>query len=137
MDSIKTRLEKIKENQENVQKEMQKRLVEETQFLYNKVSEFIKSEEFKMKFCRWTGSNPFEGETWGLTTENVMKAIENKFNEFVFEWEEDKKFYSKIHNTLVGEFLERYDALIIQYSFIIVRLPYSLFPPPPQISPSH
>ena len=114
MDYIERRVQDIDQQQQNVKDDMVARLKYQSDLFLSKLWEYVNSPEFKQKFCSWTKSPlPPDEDTWETTKNNMKKAIENKFQQCLIQWEGENQIYSKFHRELLDEFLARFGSSII------------------------
>ena len=117
MDSIERRVQDIDEKQQKVKDDMVARLKDQSRFFYSKLCEYVNSSEFQQKFCSWTDSDPVppKGDTWRTTKTNIEKAIEDRFQQFLSQWEGKDQIHSQIHRQLVDDFLARFGLCLPVY----------------------
>ena len=114
MNVIASRIGNIQRQQQNVVDEIRERLTNQHMFFLSKLAEYCNSSEFKTKFCTWTGNSlPPKGDTWGITKSNIEKAIEDRFQQLLIQWERENRILSDFHGQIVDEFLARYGLLYI------------------------
>ena len=114
VESIEKRIQKIAGREQTVRKEIEERLAQETEFLHDKLKEYISSEEFHLTFCNWTNCTfPQVENDWPKTKSKINKTVKYRFEELMLEWERKNQVYSEIHRRLVDEFLARLQNQLI------------------------
>ena len=109
MDSIERRVKDIDEKQQKVKDDMVARLTDQSHLFFSKLCEYVNSSEFQQKFCSWTDSPfPSKGNKWGTTKTDIEKAIEDRFQQLLSQWEGKNQIHAQIHRQLVDEFLARF-----------------------------
>ena len=117
LNTIEARIDKIRKQEQDVRTEIQVRLTHQEEYLCAKLSEYLQSSEFQERFCAWNAcSRPPFGNTWEITKNNITKAIQNRFEEFLDQWEREKRIYKEIHRQLVDYFLGRFG-----FCFVIIN----------------
>ena len=108
MNAIEKRLAKIEKQKEEVTKEMEEKLWNQSEILSSMLAIYIHSPEFEKKFCTWASClAPMNKNTWEETKIAIIKAIEYKFKELLIEWEKENEICAAMHRQLVEEFLKR------------------------------
>ena len=114
MNAIEKRLAKIEKQKEEVTKEMEEKLANQSEILSSMLDSYIHSPEFEKKFCTWPScSAPMKKNTWEETKISIIKAIEYRFKELLIEWEKEKKICAEMHRQLVEEFLTRFGCYVL------------------------
>ena len=105
---IEKRTAEIEKKEEKVRNDISEQLKQQTKYLASIMYGYISSMEFQMKLCLWKDVDfPPIGDTWAVTKGNVKKAVENKFEELLLQWESENQIYAEIHSYLMKEFLTR------------------------------
>ena len=109
MNAFGIRLAKIEKQKEEVGKEMQVKLANQSEILSSMLDIYIHSPEFEKKFCKWAGCLvPTNENTWEETKISITKALEYRFKELLIEWERENEICEEMHRKLVQEFLTRF-----------------------------
>ena len=114
MNAIEKRLAKIEKQKEEVTKEMEEKLANQSDSLSSVLNTYIHSPGFEKKFCTWAGClAPMNKSTWEETKTSIIKAIEYRFKELLIEWEKENEICAEMHRQLVEEFLTRFGGYVL------------------------
>ena len=109
---IEKRTAEIEKKEKKARNDISEQLEQKTNYLATIMYGYISSMEFRTKFCVWKDVNfPPIGDTWAVTKSNVKKAVENKFEELLIQWESENQIYAEIHSYLTTEFLTRMNLI--------------------------
>ena len=117
MNFIASRIKNIEHQQQKVVNEINGRLNHQAKFFNSKLVEFVKSSEFETKFCKWTADSfPPKGDTWAITKSNIKKAIQDRFQQFLIQWEGENRILSDFHKQIADEFLARFGLCTLVFN---------------------
>ena len=106
---ITDRLQSIERQQGTVSKELQSYLEKKTDDAVTTLSRYLKSAEVMQQFSSWTLDDaPKTEERWELTKNHIQKALMNRLQETIEEWEEKNQVFSDARASLIQYFQERF-----------------------------
>ena len=106
---ITDRLQSIERQQGTVSKELQSYLEKKTDDAVTTLSRYLKSAEVMQQFSSWTLDDaPKTEESWELTKNYIQKALLNRLQETIEEWEEKNQVFSDARASLIQYFQERF-----------------------------
>ena len=110
MGEIVNRLEAIEEQQSEVVADLHQHLKTRTKVALQNLSEYLSSEEVKVRFISWTLDEvPRSEDSWEVTKNEITKALSRRLREFIEQWEEDNKVFANARASLVDHFQTRYN----------------------------
>ena len=115
MDSILRRLDKIEEKETKVIEELRNHLEARVKSAVHELSEYLKSDDVKAPFTTWTSNEvPKEEGSWEETNSNITKALENRLQEIIEHWEENRQVFSDARKSLEQHCQQRYNMVVGQ-----------------------
>ena len=112
---ITDRLQSIERQQGTVSKELQSYLEKKTDDAVTTLSRYLKSAEVMQQFSSWTLDDaPKTEESWELTKSYIQKALMNRLQETIEEWEEKNQVFSDARASLIPYFQERFSYVVGQ-----------------------
>ena len=112
---ITDRLQGIERQQGTVSKELQSYLEKKTDDAVTTLSRYLKSAEVMQQFSSWTLDDaPKTEESWELTQNYIQKALMNRLQETIEEWEEKNQVFSDARASLIQYFQERFSYVVGQ-----------------------
>ena len=112
---ITDRLQSIERQQGTVSKELQSYLEKKTDDAVTTLSRYLKSAEVMQQFSSWTLDDaPKTEENWELTRNYIQKALMNRLQETIEEWEEKNQVFSDARASLIQYFQERFSYVVGQ-----------------------
>ena len=112
---ITDRLQSIERQQGTVSKELQSYLEKKTDDAVTTLSRYLKSAEVMQQFSSWTLDDaPQTEENWELTRNYIQKALMNRLQETIEEWEEKNQVFSDARASLIQYFQERFSYVVGQ-----------------------
>ena len=112
---ITDRLQSIERQQGTVSKELQSYLEKKTDDAVTTLSRYLKSAEVMQQFSSWTLDDaPKTEESWELTKSYIQKALMNRLQETIEEWEEKNQVFSDARASLIQYFQERFSYVVGQ-----------------------
>ena len=112
---ITDRLQSIERQQGTVSKELQSYLEKKTDDAVTTLSRYLKSAEVMQQFSSWTLDDaPKTEESWELTQNYIQKALMNRLQETIEEWEEKNHVFSDARASLIQYFQERFSYVVGQ-----------------------
>ena len=110
MGQIVNRLEAIERQKSEVVADLHQYLKTRTKVALQKLSEYLSSEEVKVRFTSWTLDEvPRSEDSWEVTKNEITKALSRRLREFIEQWEEDNKVFENARASLVQHFQTRYN----------------------------
>ena len=110
---ITDRLQSIERQQGTVSKELQSYLEKKTDDAVTTLSRYLKSAEVMQQFSSWTLDDaPKTEENWELTRNYIQKALMNRLQETIEEWEEKNHVFSDARASLIPYFQERFSYVV-------------------------
>ena len=107
---IVNRLEAIEKQKSEVVADLHQYLKTRTKVALQKLSEYLSSEEVKVRFTSWTLDEvPRSEDSWEVTKNEITKALSRRLREFIEQWEEDNKEFANARASLVQHFQTRYN----------------------------
>ena len=104
------RLVRIEEKQTEVMEELHNFLKARVDGAVQKLSEYLKSDDARNRFTTWTLDEvPKAESSWEVTKSNITKALNNRMQEIIEHWEEDKHVFSDARQSLLRHFQQRYN----------------------------
>ena len=112
---ITDRLQSIERQQGTVSKELQSYLEKKTDDAVTTLSRYLKTAEVMQQFSSWTLDDaPKTEESWELTKSYIQKALMNRLQETIEEWEEKNHVFSDARASLIQYFQERFSYVVGQ-----------------------
>lgn len=104
------RLEAIERQQSEIGEELHKVMEACTQSATLQLFEFVTSEDFKARFTSWTLEEiPKLRDNWQDTKDDIIRALSNRLQTFIKQWEEDNKVFTNARETVKQYFEKRYN----------------------------
>ena len=104
------RLVRIEEKQTEVMEELHNFLKARVDGAVQKLSEYLTSDDARNRFTTWTLDEvPKAESSWEVTKSNITKVLNNRMQEIIEHWEEDKHVFSDARQSLLRQFQQRYN----------------------------
>ena len=115
MHSIRRRLVQIEEKETEVKEDLRKHLKTCAKSAVRELLEYLKSDNVKAHFTTWTSDEvPGVEGSWEETNSNIKKALENRLQEIIEHWEENRQVFSGARKSLVQHCQQRYNFVVGQ-----------------------
>jgi len=115
MHLISRRLVQIEEKETEVMEELRNHLEARVKSAVHELSEYLKSDDVKARFTTWTLDEVPKAEgSWEETNSNITKALENRLQEIIEHWEENRQVFSDTRKSLVQHCQQRYNIVVRQ-----------------------
>ena len=112
MNSIIRRLNQIEGKATEMKKELRNHLEVRVKRAVHELSEYLKSEEIRVRFNSWTLHEvPKKGSSWEETNSNITKALKKRLQEIIEQWEEDNLVFSDARKSLLQHSQQRYNIV--------------------------
>ena len=113
MNSIIRRLDQIEEKETEVMEELRNQLEASVTSAVLELSKYLKSDDVKARFTTWTLDEVPKAEgSWEETNSNITKALENRLQEIIEHWEENRQVFSNARRSLVQHCQQRYNIVV-------------------------
>ena len=107
--AILARLMVIETRQSKVIEELKKYLKDRVDGAMQNLSDYLSSEEVKVRFTSWTLDGvPNVESSWEVTANAIMKVLSRRLREIIEEWEEDNQVFTSARESLVKHFQQQY-----------------------------
>jgi len=108
-------LVQIEEKETEVMEELHNHLEARVKSAVHELSEYLKSDDVKARFTTWTLDEvPKTEGSWEETNSNITKALENRLQEIIEHWEENRQVFSDARKSLVQHCQQRYNIVVGQ-----------------------
>ena len=109
IEKILARLVAIEMQQSKVIEELQKYLKDQVNGAMQKLSDYLSSEEAKVRFTSWTENEvPKVESSWEETEREIMKVLFERLRKTIEQWEEDNQVFTSARESLVKHVQKRY-----------------------------
>ena len=99
----------IETRQSKVIEELKKYLKDRVDGAMQNLSDYLSSEEVKVRFTSWTWDEvPKVESSWEVTSNEITKVLSRRLREIIEQWEEDNQVFTSARKSLVKHFQQRY-----------------------------
>ena len=106
------RLRKLQVEQESLKEDLRKQFETKLEGAINELISHLKLPEVVNMFCTWHEDDlPGGKDPWKVIENGLIALMQNRLEDVIKEWEEEKEKFSEARSSMVSYFLDKYNYL--------------------------